>query len=104
MKTIITATGNTIESKFDLRYGRAKYFCLYNDDDKSTTFIPNQHMDAQSGAGTKVAEQTIELGVNRVISGDFGPKAKEMLDKFKVQMIIIEDANQSIADLIQKMK
>ena len=45
----------------------------------------------------------IELGVNKIISGDFGPKAKEMLEKFNIQMVIIEDDSQTIQTIIDKI-
>ncbi len=41
------------------------------------------------GAGGKVVETAIELGVTKVISGDFGPKAKDLLEKFNIQMVIL---------------
>ena len=104
MKTLISASGKTIQSNFDLRYGRAKYFCIYNKETNTTEFIKNENAESQGGAGTKAAELTIEKGVARVISGDFGPKAKELLEKFNIQMIIIEDEAQTIEDIINKLK
>jgi predicted Fe-Mo cluster-binding NifX family protein len=35
------------------------------------------------GAGTKAAETVADLNAERVISGDFGPKAKALLEQFK---------------------
>lgn len=104
MKTIITASGNTRESQFDLRFGRAKYFCLYDSDNDSATFIENDNKDAQGGAGTKAAELAMEHNVKRIISGDFGPKAKKVLEKMDVQMVIMEDNSLSVAAIIDKIK
>ena len=104
MKTIISATGNTIDAKFDLRFGRAKYFCIYNAENGESEFIENSNKDSQSGAGTKAAELAIEQGVSRVISGDFGPKAKTILEKMNVQMVIVEDNGHTINDIIDKIK
>lgn len=103
MNIVITSTGNTTDSKFDLRFGRAAYFCVYNTHDQSTKFIENENAEAQGGAGTKSAEKIIELEVKRVISGDFGPKAKELLDKFKVQMVMLDDGNSTIEAIINKI-
>ena len=101
MKTIITAKENQLSANFDLRFGRGAWFCIYNSDTKATEFIKNEFSEAQGGAGTKVAEQMVELGVNKVISGDFGPKAKELLSKFNIQMVILEDDGKTIEDIIQ---
>lgn len=101
MKTVITSKGNELHSNFDLRFGRGAFFCIYNEESKEVEFHKNEHADAQGGAGTKAAEKIIELGVSKVISGDFGPKAKELLDQFKIQMIILEDDDKRIEDIIK---
>ncbi len=77
MKLAITSTGNNLESKFDLRFGRTAWFCIYDNESQNIKFIENEHKDSLGGAGTKTSETTAELGVEPVISGDFGTKAKE---------------------------
>jgi predicted Fe-Mo cluster-binding NifX family protein len=104
MKTIISSTGNDIKSQFDLRFGRAGWFCLLDEETGKTRFIKNAHQDEPHGAGTRASETVIELGATKIISGDFGPKAKELLDKFNIQMVIIPDDSHTIADIIHKIK
>lgn len=104
MKMLITSTGNSLNSKLDLRFGRALWFCVYNQETHETEFIENENINAQGGAGTKTAEKTAELGVTKVISGDFGPKAKSLLERFKVQMIILNESSITIQEIIDKMK
>ena len=104
MKTIISSTGNKLDSAFDLRFGRAGWFCLLNEKTGETTFYENENKDASHGAGTLAVEKVIELGAARVISGDFGPKAKELLEKFNIQMILLSDDSKSIADIIETIK
>jgi len=104
MKTIISSNGSKLDSGFDLRFGRAGWFCLLDNETGETAFYENEHKDASHGAGSKVVEKVIELGASRVISGDFGPKAKELLEKFNIQMVLISDDSKSIADIIQSIK
>jgi predicted Fe-Mo cluster-binding NifX family protein len=104
MKTIITSTGNELNSIFDLRFGRAGWFCLYDDETNDIRFIENDNINSTSGAGTKTVEKMVELGVQKVISGDFGPKAKNLLEKFKVQMVMLQDDKSSVKDIIEKLK
>jgi len=104
MKTLISSKGNKLDSEFDLRFGRAACFCLFDEETKETRFIENEYKDANHGAGTKVVEKAVELGASRVISGDFGPKAKELLEKFNIQMILISNESQSISQIIQSIK
>ena len=104
MKTLISSTGNNLDSSFDLRFGRAAWFCLLNEATGETHFYENENKDASHGAGTKAVEKLVELGVTRVISGDFGPKAKELLEKFNIQMVLLSDDSKSIADIADSIK
>lgn len=104
MKTLISSTGNSPDSLFDLRFGRAEWFCLLDEETGETSFYENIFKDANQGAGGKVVEHAMGLGVTRVISGDFGPKAKDLLDKFQVQMLILPDQKLSIDDILKKLK
>ena len=103
MKTAITSKGNNKKSDFDSRFGRAGWFCLIDDKTGNPTFIENNQAEATGGAGVKAAEKMVELGVQNVISGDFGPKAKDLLEKFNIQMVIISDDHQSINEIISRL-
>ncbi len=103
MKTVITCGADQIQAPFDKRFGRAAWFCLHDSESGETQFLKNDNKDAGNGAGTKAAEKMVELGVQKVISGDFGPKAKDLLEKFKVQMVIIQD-DTTLEDLLNKLK
>ena len=103
MKTVITSTGNNENTNFDLRFGRAAWFCLFDEENRSLTFHENDQDNAQGGAGTKAAEKMIELGVEKVISGDFGPKAKDLLERFNIQMVILQDEGSTIRELVDKI-
>lgn len=104
MKTIITSAEDSLQAQMDLRFGRCAWFCLYDHDEAQATFIKNKYKDAQGGAGTKVAEMMLNMGVDRIISGDFGPKAKDMLDKFNIQLIKMDDDHKTINEIISLFK
>lgn len=104
MKTIISSSGNNLDSAFDLRFGRAAWFCLLDEETGETSFYENENNEASHGAGTKAVEKVLELGASKVISGDFGPKAKELLEKFKIQMVLLTDDSKSIADIADIIK
>ena len=104
MKTVITASGDSVKDQFDKRFGRAAWFCVLDEETNETTFFDNANISASNGAGTKAAEKMVELGVKKVISGDFGPKAKDLLDKFDIQMVILQDDDITVQDVIKKIK
>ena len=103
-KTVITSTGDTLESKFDRRFGRAAWYCLYDEEKGNVEFYENNNINSSHGAGTKAAEKMVELNVQKIISGDFGPKAKDLLEKFNIQMVIIQDDDATIQTIINKLK
>lgn len=103
-KTIITSAGDNLDANFDQRFGRAEYFCLLDENSGATSFIKNENLNANQGAGTKAAEKIIELKAEKIISGDFGPKAKDLLDKFNIQMVILDESDITINAIIDKMK
>lgn len=103
-KSVITSSGNSLDSKFDRRFGRAQWFCLFDNDKNKVEFYKNDNLNSSHGAGTKAAEKMIELDVKKIISGDFGPKARDVLEKFNIQMVIIKDDDTTIQNIIDKIK
>jgi predicted Fe-Mo cluster-binding NifX family protein len=103
MKTVITATGNRPESMFDLRFGRAGWFCLFDEETGDYKFHENEFINLQHGAGMKVVEKIAELGAGKVISGDFGPRAKELLEKLNIQMVVLQDEGLTVKQLMDKI-
>jgi predicted Fe-Mo cluster-binding NifX family protein len=101
MKTIITAKAADIMSEFDLRFGRGAFFCIYDSETGKTDFLKNEFAEAQGGAGTKTAEKMVELGISKVVSGDFGPKAKSLLNEFNIEMQIYQDDSKTIKEIIE---
>jgi predicted Fe-Mo cluster-binding NifX family protein len=104
MKTLITSTGDHLEAAFDKRFGRASWFCVFDESTGETAFYQNENVNATGGAGTKAAEKVVELGVGKIISGDFGPKAKDLLNKFNIQMVIIEEEDLSVKEILERIK
>jgi len=104
MKTVITSKGNELSAQFEKRFGRAPYYCIYDENSENISFIPNEQADANGGAGTNAAGKMLELGVKKIISGELGPKAKQLLEKYGVEMISVKEEGQTIQEMIQQLK
>lgn len=102
MKTIITSTGKSKSDLFDKRFGRAAFFCVFDETNKKVEFHENPYKEAASGAGVKTAEMAVKLKATKVISGHFGPKAKELLEKFDIQLVVLEQ-NMKVSEIIEKL-
>jgi predicted Fe-Mo cluster-binding NifX family protein len=76
MKVVITSLGETLESPVDQRFGRARYFILYDTESNEWSVHDNkQNLNAAQGAGIQAGQKVVELGAEAVITGHCGPKA-----------------------------
>ncbi len=84
MKMTITSEGNNHKSKFDIRFGRRDWFCIWDSEKQNADFFEYCFKELNGGAGTKAAELVAEQDAAKIISGDFGPKAKSLLEQLKI--------------------
>jgi predicted Fe-Mo cluster-binding NifX family protein len=100
MKIVITSSGERLNSKFDMRFGRCKWFCIWDSEKQSAEFIENTFKTLNGGAGTRAAELVAELNAAQVVSGDFGPKAKMLLDQFKIKLTVYDTPEMTVQEII----
>ncbi len=80
MKIAITTSGTKLEDPFEMRFGRTKYFLIYDTETKTARAVNNdQNMFAAQGAGIQAAQCVANEGVQGVITGHCGPKAFRVL-------------------------
>jgi predicted Fe-Mo cluster-binding NifX family protein len=73
-KIAITATGTTLESSIDSRFGRAAWYMIYDPANGGWEPVGNS-APAAGGAGRDAAERLTRKGVKIVITGQCGAKA-----------------------------
>lgn len=82
MRIALTATGSTLRSPMDSRFGRAPVIIIYDTETKQTEVIDNKASDNLShGAGLQTVEKLVRHDVDAVISSDCGPKAQSALSE-----------------------
>jgi predicted Fe-Mo cluster-binding NifX family protein len=101
MKIAITSTGNSPESKLDTRFGRCAYFVVYDTENCSTEFIPNQNKENVEGAGPASVQLVASRGVKKVVSGEFGAKVKAVFDSLQIQLVMVTDPDKTVTDIIK---
>ena len=79
MKIAITATGKTLDSQVDPRFGRAAYFVIVDTETMSIETIENQSVAAAGGAGISSAKTVIDAGAQAILTGNCGPNAHRTL-------------------------
>lgn len=76
MRIAISSEGADLTSRVDPRFGRAKYFIIYDTETKEMEVVGNeQNFQAAQGAGIQSAQNVARQNVQMVISGNLGPKA-----------------------------
>lgn len=103
MKVAVTATGETIKSTVEPRFGRAGTFILYDTETGETEVIDNTGgFNLPQGAGIQTAELLSRRGANYVITGHCGPKAFRTLQAAEIK--VITGAGGTVADVIEQFK
>ena len=89
MKIAVTSKGETLDSRMDPAFGRAKGFIIVDVESREFEFVNNtQNVNAAQGAGIQAARIVAEYGVRCVISGHCGPKAFRTLKAAGIQVIV----------------
>lgn len=79
MKIAVTATGQTLDSQVDQRFGRAEFFIIVETETMDFSVIENSNVAAAGGAGISSAKGVIDAGAEAVLTGNCGPNAERTL-------------------------
>lgn len=80
MKIGMSVKNCGMEPLLDSRFGRSKYFYLYETDKDITTIVENKGQYADGGAGIVAAGQMVDEHVDVVITGHLGPNAYRVIE------------------------
>lgn len=103
MKICFTATGTTLDSQTEERFGRAPYFILVESENGSFEAIRNPFADGGGGVGPKVAQVLIANNIKALVSGQVGGNAREVLAAAGIAMYICP-AGGSVGDAFDQFK
>jgi predicted Fe-Mo cluster-binding NifX family protein len=103
MKIAITAASNELSSLVDGRFGRAKWFILFDTTDGAwQAFSNEQNLQAAQGAGIQAAQRVVELGVEAVVTGHVGPKAFKTLKAAGIHILLCQAG--TVQEAMDQMK
>ncbi|OYT15409.1 MAG: dinitrogenase iron-molybdenum cofactor biosynthesis protein [Bacteroidetes bacterium 4572_77] len=90
MKIIFTAKGENWDSKMDPRFGRTKFFVVYNEESKELSSINNSDVEQDAhGAGPKAAQKIAETKAQVLITGNGpGGNAASVLERIGIKCYI----------------
>ncbi|MDD3012863.1 MAG: NifB/NifX family molybdenum-iron cluster-binding protein, partial [Candidatus Gastranaerophilales bacterium] len=103
MKIAITANSKDLDSKVDLRFGRAFGFIIYDLDNDKYDFVDNvQNIEAAQGAGIQAAQTVVNQDIEALITGHCGPKAFKVLSAADIKIYV--GAQGTVKETIEKFK
>lgn len=99
----ITSEGDTIDSQVDPRFGRAKFFLIYNDEYGKWEGVDNkQNFQAAQGAGIQAATTIAQKNCNVLITGHCGPKAFRALSAAGVAIYLCDSG--TVKEVFEKFQ
>jgi len=99
MKIAVTSLGESLESPIDQRFGRTRFFILYDlASGNWRAYDNNQNLQAAQGAGVQAAQRVVDLGAEAVITGHCGPKAFATLSA--AEIAIYQEASGSVQNAL----
>ena len=102
MKVCISSSGNSLDNKMDLRFGRAAYFVIADTDTMEYEVIENSAAASGGGAGITSGQLMVDKGVAAVITGNVGPNAMNVLKASNIE--IYRGVDTTVEENIKKLK
>ncbi len=102
MKIAFSATGPSLDSEIDPRFGRSAYYVVVDTETMQSEILQNPNLNASSGAGISAAQLLCNQEVRTVITGNIGPKAHHVFAAVGVQMMT--GVSGRIDDAIERYK
>lgn len=99
----ITSTGKTEKSFLDLRFGKCYNIVLYNKTKNTYTISENQFIN-EKHSGIKLVNYLQEMNVSTIITGEVGPMVSELLEKEKLQLVLLDEERIKIEEIIERLK
>ncbi len=98
----ISATDKKLAAPMDLRFGRAPYFFIT--DGEESSFIVNPYCHEEHDVAVRVVKLLTEAKVDKLITGEVGPKALTSLHNNKIQIIMFDEERIKINQALRKIK
>lgn len=98
----ITSAGKTEKSFMDLRFGKCENVVIFNANKNQYSIVENPYKDSEN-SGLKLVDYLKELGVTSIITGEIGPKVSALLEKEKLQLILLHEEKIKIEEIMDRI-
>lgn len=87
MRVAVSASGPTLDSQVDPRFGRCAWFVVVDPATMAFEAIENSSVAAAQGAGIATAQMIADKGVEAVLTGNCGPNAYQALSAASIAVV-----------------
>jgi predicted Fe-Mo cluster-binding NifX family protein len=98
----IPASEQHVDALIDERFGRCPFFCFYNTQNNQAFFKENNLRNESGGIGPQVSEFLANNNISKVVAVEIGPKAKDVLNKMKIETQLI-NSGQLVREVIKML-
>ena len=103
MKIGVLSDGPDLSSEVSEDFGHAPFFLIVDSETLDYTVVENEFMEAE-GAGMKVAQAIVNIGVEAVVVGGIGTHGFNILDKAGIDVSYDEEGSveECVTDYIRR--
>jgi predicted Fe-Mo cluster-binding NifX family protein len=98
----ISSTGKSEKSFLDLRFGKCENVVIYDDKKKEINILENPYKNSDH-SGTELIKFLKNEGVSVIITGEVGPHVSSLLEKEKLQLVLLNEEKIKIEEVIERL-
>jgi predicted Fe-Mo cluster-binding NifX family protein len=98
MKIAIPVDDKTMDTNVCISFGRTPYFLIYDTESKESTFLDNEAIASQGGAGILAAQTIVDNKADALLTPRCGQNAADVINAANIK--IYKTMNDSLKDNI----
>ncbi len=98
----ITSTGKTEKSLLDLRFGKCENVVVFNAEKNHFSIVENPFKEKEH-SGIQLVQFLKEQGVTTIITGEVGPKVSQILEKEKLQLVLLSEERIKVDEVLDRI-
>jgi predicted Fe-Mo cluster-binding NifX family protein len=99
----ISSSGKSEKSFLDLRFGKCENVVLYNAETGAFNILENRYKNSDH-SGIQLVNFLQKEGVSTIITGEVGPMVSNLLEKEKLQLVLLHEEKIKIEEIIERLK
>lgn len=99
----ISSAGKTEKSFLDLRFGKCENVVFYNATKDNFSIIENPYKNSEH-SGIKLVKFLQNENVTTIITGEVGPMVSDLLEKEKLQLVLLQEERIKIEDVLFRIR